>query len=672
MSKKGIATKKKKQLLKEKPLPPDSTAALSGLLIALVSMMVVVAAILLKPLLEGDGFFAPVQNEQVVVLPDPADDVSTWPRPDPKVGFLVSRACLGVYRQLPIYCNPNLLVSQRHFRAKERIEPGEILFEIPRSLQLWDLDALRDPWIRLHLFEASHRQSGNRMGTEAFLAAYLVLQLKRKQDSTGNWDMELLELAYYDMLPSYEYWIEHHPVFADEDKMKSILGYSEAYGILQAYRNMIISEYEAFSHFSKKFNEMVTREEFFAARMNVLTRAIRVGPPGPEHAIDIPFLKDHYSPEQILQDELEYYKNLLGIDLMKDGCIALIPIADIFNHHPQNNVEYEFTKTELNSKGAFVVRADNRRIEKGFEPMASYGRGIADAHLFSRYGFVNGDGSGPAQITLAFNHDVLRLNISSQYDYFPSTGMTKRIFEFTEEPVAKYLRFDDGYCECIPGPSTHPEEADLKLLKHKHLLRVGNIPNRWQFSVPARNPYSYPSTTHDTPILIAPPRPISFHTKQNLDLELPLTTCRLISLINTDLDGNAAQVLKENLNNPNFLLTTGNDALEYRAWRCLGRWIGAGLIPLEDRINLQAQYDLLRQMNGVSWGTRDWAAQHLRLGEMQSLKAVATTINDIVVERWGNSVPDTFEYKFRDEPCPEEYESFLYDEMEKAKYMIEL
>ena len=37
-------------------------------------------------------------------------------------------------------------------------------------MQIWDLDALRDPWIKLHLFGASHRSSGNLVGSEAFLA----------------------------------------------------------------------------------------------------------------------------------------------------------------------------------------------------------------------------------------------------------------------------------------------------------------------------------------------------------------------------------------------------------------------------------------------------------------------------------------------------------------------
>ena len=670
--KKGASKKQQKQhdASSSTSSSQDSTVVLSRVLTILISIMVVVAAILLKPLMEKkNGLFSMEVSEEN----DPESDPSQWPRPDPRVGFLVSRACLGIYKQLNFFCHKALMVSQRHFRATRRIEPGEILFEIPRSVQVWDLDALRDPWIRLHLFEASHQQSGNGVGSEAFLAVYLALQLKRKEDSR-DWDMELLELAYYDVLYSFEDWANQHPILADADHIKEALGFSEGYGVLQAYRNMILSEYQAFSDFSKNFQEMVTREEYFAARLNVLTRAIRVGPPGPEHAIQGTFLKDTYTPEQLLNDELTSYKEILGIDLEKEGCIAMIPIADMFNHHPQNNVEYEYTHTELNQDGAFVVRADHRRIEQAFEPMTSYGVGIPDAHLYARYGFVNGDGSGPTQVSLAIHHDILKLNMSAQYEYFPATGLTSRLFEFMEIPVAEYLRFDDGYSDCIPGPNTHPEEADLKLLKHKHLLRIANMPERWQLSVPAANPYSYPNITHDVPIVLDPPKHIAFYTKTNLDATLPLSTCRLMSLTTFDFEGKAAQILRDNLNNETFVLAEGNDSLEYRSWMCMRRWLGTGLGMLKEDVGgLKEEFQRVYELNkGPQFGSRDWGAANVRLGEMQSLRAAASVVQDKVAERWGDSIKGISEYTSREDPCPEEYQQFLFDEMENDKYRVEL
>jgi hypothetical protein len=531
-------------------------------------------------------------------------------------------------------------------------------------MQLWDLDALRDPWIRLHLFEASHRLSGNKVGSEAFLAAYLALQLKQKDDDARHWEMQVLDLAYYDTLYSYDDWKDRHPLLEDPNYMKNLLGFSEGFGVLQAHRNMIISEYEAFSDFSKKFREMITRDEYFAARLNVLTRAIRVGPPGPEQSIKVSFLQNHYSPEQILQDELESYKDILNIDLLKDGCIALVPIVDLFNHHPQNNAGYAYTTTERNRNGAVVVRAEHRHIEAGFEPMISYGRHIPDAHLYARYGFVNGDGSGPAQVSVAYNHDILKLNISSQYDYLPSAGPTTHFLQFLSKPLAEYLRFDDGYRECIPGSTTHPEEAELKRLKHKHLLKSANTPERWQIIVAARNPFAFPGYTHTQLLVAEPPEPIQFYTRENLNLDFPLLTCRLISLAVHDYNGRASQILQDNLMTDDFILAEGNDSLEYRAWNCIRRWLGAGLMTLERKFGStrEEMEEMLKLNQGNEIGTREWGARNVRLGEMQSLKAAASIVNEKIADKWGYDAPQGDEYMVRDDPCPSEYQSFLFDE----------
>lgn len=641
----------------------DSAAVLTTILGCMVSILVLVAAILLKPLLEKKT--SPYGD----ALTDSESNFTSWPPADPRVGFLVSRACTGSHNlreNSQVYCHPDLRLSKRHFRATRRIEPGEVLFEIPRAMQVWDLDALRDPWIRLHLFEASHRLSGNKVGSEAFLAVYLALQLKRKDEGAKEWDMEILDLAYFDTLYYYKEWKERHPLFDDPDHMKGMLGFSEGYGVLQAYRNMILSEYEAFHDFSEKFRDMVTQREYFTARMNVLTRAVHVGAPGPEHAIKGTFLKDDYSAEQLLKDEIESYKEILGIDLARDGCIALIPIADLFNHHPQNTVEHSYTRTERNPDSALVVRADHRHIEVGFEPLASYGRNLPDAHLFARYGFVNGDGSGPTQVSLAFHHDILKLNISSQYDYLPSTGATTNILDFMKKPVAEYLRFDDGYRDCIPGPSSHPKEAYLKRLKHQHLLKISNSPNYWQIILPARNPFAYPGYTHDKLVIPDPPEPIEFYTRQNLDIGLALSTCRLISLTIDDYSGQAGQLLQDNLNNEDFFLGEGNDSLEYRALKCVRRWLGAGLMNLEGKFgSTRSQKENVLKMNqgSTSVGTRDWGAVNVRLGEMQSLKAAAVIVGAKIVERWGNGTPEGESYVSREEPCPAEYLAFLFKEL---------
>jgi hypothetical protein len=175
----------------------------------------------------------------------------------------------------------------------------------------------------------------------------------------------------------------------------------------------------------------------------------------------------------------------------------LVPIADLFNHHPNNNVEFQFQRNATSS--SFVVTTDHRPIEEGYEAMMSYGI-MADTHLFGRYGFVNGDGSGHTQIGISFHHDILRLNSSSQYDYLPSSGTTLKHKALQEKNVANYISFDDGYEECIPGPASHPEQAELKLLKLHHLIKIANDYDKWMVLLPPRVPESMPSTDIATQI----------------------------------------------------------------------------------------------------------------------------------------------------------------------------
>lgn len=668
--KRGDAKKVKRNPKEEEErLSKNSAVILSRALVLLISALVLIAAILLKPMLEDFASFQRRSSSNSPISEDKPpeahleDDSSRWAPPSGRIGFLISRAC-----QL-MHCHEGLTLTDRFFRATKKIEPGEVLFRIPRSMQIWDLDALRDPWIRLHLFEARHKLSGNKVGSEAYLAAYLALKLKRFQLSD---DMDPLELAYLDSLLSIEQFRSYHPLLHNATQMKELLGYSESYDILHAYRNMIVSEYEAFNTISEKFAELISRDDYLMARLNVLTRAIRVGPPGPEQVIKGNFLIQDYTDEQLLEDELTAYKHILDIDLANHGSIALIPIADLLNHHPNNNAAYEYKSAPLNKDGALVVTAVTRRIESGFEPMVSYGV-MPDAHLFARYGFVNGDGTAPIVVTLAFHHDILKLNMSHQYHYLPNTGMNSKLSSYLEKSVAEYLRFDDGYAECIPGPNTHPEEAELKLLKHRHLMKIANMPERWTFTVPSRNPYSLPGVTHNVQITRQAPQYMPFYTKNNFQTYLPRSTCRLISLINSDLNGRAAQILRDNLNNDTFIIDEGNDALEYRSLMCMARLMSTGLASMETQGSLRSEYDRVMRMNeDGSFGTLEWSAYHVRFAEMQALQAVSNMVYEKAVEgRKGVRENPPTEYIIMNDACPREYVNFLFEAAAMEKYRIE-
>ena len=161
-------------------------------------------------------------------------------------------------------------------------------------------------------------------------------------------------------------------------------------------------------------------------------------------------------------------------------------------------------------------------------------------HYNARYGFVNGDGSGPIQLNLAFHHEMMKLNISNQYDYLPDTGTTPKFRSYQKRGVAKYLKYDDGYAECNSGPSTHPEEAELKSLKLQYLLSIANDYEKWNAILEPRQPKSSPAKSTDIPITLLVPQYEKNYTIIR-GLERLRETCRFISLINDDFNGNALQ-----------------------------------------------------------------------------------------------------------------------------------
>eukprot|EP00934_Nitzschia_sp_Nitz4_P008475 Nitzschia sp. Nitz4//scaffold11_size288233//43972//45987//NITZ4_000740-RA/size288233-processed-gene-0.142-mRNA-1//1//CDS//3329533972//8465//frame0 len=660
-NKKRASVKKEKDATKneEEEHAKQSTMLLTRVLMLSISLLVVAAAVLLKPLLDRHATPIKPLNSQ-----SPQPDFSDWAHADGHVGFLVSRACQQMH------CHEGLRLTSRYFRATEQIPVGEVLFEIPRSMQLWDLDALRDPWIRLHLFEARHKETGNPVGNEAYLAVYLALRLKR---STVSDDVNPLEVAYYDSLIPYEQFQKTHPIVADWAKMEDILKGTEALDILRAHRTMIMSEFEAFHSSSKQFAEMFTKEEYLMARLNVLTRSIRVGTPGPEHAIKGGFLANGFTDEQLLEDELTAYKHVLGIDLMEQGSIALIPIADLMNHHPNNNAEYGYQHPVVDEEGSFVVRAGHRAIEFGYEPMVSYGA-LPDAYLFARYGFVNGDGSASSIASIAAYHDILKMDMSSQFDYVPKSGMNSKISSKIERKLVEYLRYDDGYAECIPGPTTHPDEADLKLLKFRHLMKIATKPERWHMVMPPRTPHAFPGRTHETQVSTAVPQYIPDYTKEIFEPGLAQSTCRIMSLTTKDLYGKAAQVLRDNLQNDTFILQEANDALEFRSLLCLARWAGTGLVILEKKKAVESEYEHLRAMNANgAFGTLEWAAYQVRFTEMQALQAVAGMLYERATMGREEMVenPPSSDYHVMNDICPKEYLKFLYDPVFVDKYRVE-
>jgi hypothetical protein len=545
------------------------------------------------------------------------------------------------------YCHAGLVPYRRTQKATKLINPGERVLTVPRHLQIWDLDALRDDFVQTELASARHVHSLNPLHSGAFLAAYLA---RRAYYLNGTTDSDDPMRPYFDILPTYKALEAFHPVLWSERRLASLLEpHTWSYNVARGYQDMVRSEYAAFADASMEFASQISEEQYKTMRVNVLSRSFGSGPPTEADSL----------PDQSLEEELEMYKERMGVDLTK-GCHAMVPILDMYDHHPKPNVGWEYDEKAR----SFVITAITP-IPPGQEIIDSYGK-YSDPHLFGKFGFVNGDGSAHTEVSIAALHKPLDIGMREQFSYLPFSGETEEeLVKYQKKLMVQYLIFDDGYTDCIEKEAD-PEGFELKKLKLEHLNRIANNPKRWVMRMPPRTESSLPAKTTDTPITLKPPE----FDVQNIDIDASkiIETCRLISLAGYDFDGNAAQVLKEALESDELLVidSQGPD-LEYRALACLSRLSGVARWRFQKE--LEAEMKLVRELTYEDFQSRKWAAAQVRLGEMQTLEVVHRVAisglmemaNRIQEEKGGDSIDDIIPI-VRDTPCPAELSQALLEE----------
>lgn len=466
---------------------------------------------------------------------------------DPRIVQFWSQICRVA--QCARYITP----IRRTLQAARPVRPGEIVAEIPRSLQIWDLDALRDEFVQTQLLPARHPRTENRLSSGAFLAAYVALQFFKVQpNEVKNPTASVSELdptrkAYYEALPTLEE-LSDHPLFGSQQELVEMLGpKSHSLAVVSAYHEIVNSEYQALAEASPTFADAISEINYTMARVWVLTRTFSPGPT----AVQQEFLDD---------DERDRIASHVSTDLSK-GCHAMVPILDLLNHHPNPNVAYSYNL----DKRAFVITAE-RKIPSGFEIYDSYGK-FTDAHLFAKFGFNNGDGSGHTEASIALFHRVLDYRRETEFSYFSdhNTEQNRMVQNAQRKGLLRYLQYDDGYKECISGPdAADPKAWELKELKFLHLKQIANDASRWVTTVPPRRPNSRPVESSEVSIVDGSPEIDLGSVRLNI---MPLVeTCRLISLVHSDYDDEIIDILRDNLGAENFVLQPGNDALEYRAF----------------------------------------------------------------------------------------------------------
>eukprot|EP00536_Pseudo-nitzschia_multiseries_P011526 jgi/Psemu1/297884/fgenesh1_pm.397_\ len=563
------------------------------------------------------------------------------------------------------------------------IRRGGTLVEIPREFQIWEIDALRSDVVQSEqLWKARHELTENPLPGGAFLAAYLAHERKRlakteeqskdsedeDEEMTDSPDVhkDKLRGSYLNVLPSWEELSVHHPLLKSRSELQSMLGHhSWNYAVVVMYQEMVASEYKALTAQSPQgFGKEITIEEYQTARIHVLSRSFNPGADACSAEVDT-----FFSPK-----DLERLQSAWGVrsskSLFADGCHAMVPILDMLNSHPHPNVVYKYDS----EKKMFMISAKTK-ISPSWELMNSYGK-YSDAHLYAKFGFVNGDGSGHTQVSIAIFHRPLDVQMSQEFTLVPDAvkygdgsesqplALIEIIPDFQRDGLKRYLTFDDGYDDCIEK-DLHPEAYRLKELKFMHLVKIANDPLSWIATLQPRAPQSKPKESSDLLISETPPKidPRALR----VDLTRVMDTCRLIELILDDYEGNAIKVLTDNLNNNTFVVAKGNRALEYRSLMCLARLAGTALMQYTPS-NLKTEFEnALRLIKENAIGKDSWTGAQLRLGEMQSIHAVSGTV--MAYARELSKDMDKTEltassYKMREKSCPREYTDIIDGKLE--------
>ena len=544
--------------------------------------------------------------------------------------------------------------------TKTKIRRGDQLVEIPRILQIWEIDALQSDLVQTeHLLKARHALTDNPLPGGAFLAVYLAIEQKRlkpipnqadeddgneqednrsaKSSDIGNSedddDVDLRRAAYLQSLPSWKELSDYHPILTSRSNLKRMLGHhSWNFAVVVMYQEMIDSEYKALTTASsnKVFGQLINIKEYQTARIHVLSRSFNPG----SDACSAEIVKD-LSQSELERIQSEWSTSIISPSKINDddvvdnslfakGCHAMVPILDMLNSHPQPNVAYKYQI----EKQAFVISA-KKGIPPHVELMDSYGK-YSDAHLYAKFGFVNGDGSGHTQASIALFHRPLDVEISQEFtmipnqiivnssstdDSSPELSPMDKIPDFQKLDLKRYLQYDDGYDNCIQK-DINPSEFRLKQLKWMHLANIANKPKSWIVTLQPRMPESQPKVSSNVLITELPPK--IDPRKLRMDLTHIVETCRLLALTVNDYGGTATQVLGDNLGNNTFVVNDpGNDALEYRSLMFLARLSGTALLQYSP-VTPEKEYQNVLQLNKEHTSSnRDWTAGHLRLGEMQ-------------------------------------------------------
>jgi hypothetical protein len=565
---------------------------------------------------------------------------------------------------------------------KIAIPAGELVMRLPRPLQFWDLDALRDEFIQAEFLGLSkgnnnkakapvtHRETGNPLDSGAYLAVHLIRlihglrggqcndsesQEECKQPSNNEWTdvrqyqqrMNLLE-PYLDILPARHYDTtakpasttrnpHDHPLTWSKSTLESLFPkYTHTYDLIVHYRRMIQSEYDALGQASEVFAQNVEFSEYLNMRVNVLSRAFGVS--ASENDSGAQWNKQEESANESLLDEMKSYETsnfgsyLDNAHQSSDTSFRLrsmSPLLDMYNSHPNPNVLWRYNE----KTSSYDIRASNKNsISPGDEIMVSYGK-YTEGHLFAKFGYVNGDGSSPTEANLAVFHRPLGdVGLGRQYSLLPfhawdlvsSPKDESTVLEQTKQVIDMQSKELIRYLIFDDGykecvrVSDNEEYNQHEELKLLKLQHLIRIANQREHWV-VRLPAKFPDAKSPQSLSERPETGIET-SKVGVNANRMLSTCRLLSLTVDDIGRDAVDYLRDGLSSNTFEVEKDDPALEYRAMMCVARMCGVAMSRYGEYLTPQGRQE------PREFGSRGWNAWYVREGEMRVLGILRQTL----------------------------------------------
>ena len=430
-----------------------------------------------------------------------------------------------------------------------------------------------------------------------------------------------------------------------------------------AFRDMIIGEYLALCRKSKEFCVNVSPKEFKAYRINVLSRAFGMGP------ISNALTKDERNDPFFKSLDLNMLENA-NIFLRK-GIRAMSPILDMWDHHPDAQTAWRYMQKDE----AFVVSSIGKGLYPGQDVMVSYGT-YTDTHLFCKFGFSNGDGSGDSEASVASRHRTLTTGLEPQFSYLPTVYSGDYFYQGNVEDVLDYLNFDDDGGQFCATPDDKVRWS-LKMLKVGYMLALSSNRTRWTLKTSwnKRPPYipknSYP---HFEKLLN-----VHFDNLNRRTFlirgEAIQDITQIVSLSTADYKGRAIQVLASRIGvEPigTFSIDVNAfpvEALHYRSLFVYSRWLEMAMEQYPN--SYEEEKNLFKTLTETKYQSREWTASRVRLSELDALSLLRINI----VNNIQAAISDTKKDHRRDLTNPKEQGMFrsrtdkfpilLYDKMKE-------